>query len=125
MFLPFFLLGLPATYYFEYRMSGNLRSAWGVLAWCLTGPITGLCADLAFRFLPRSLAERWRAVLIGAIFGAAVFITTYLALNYLYVNPDPASHYGYFTEGIWFTLPWLIVNGGLAGYTAYAINSKT
>jgi hypothetical protein len=44
------LFGLPATYDFEV-LGGGLRSAWGVLAWCLTGAVTGLCADLAFRFL--------------------------------------------------------------------------
>ncbi len=125
VFLPYFVLGLPLTYYFEYLGGNNLRGAWAVLAWCLTGPVTGLCADLAFRFLPRPMPDRWRAILTGAIFGAAVFVTTYLALTYLYINPSTDSHYGYFTVGIGFTLPWLIVNGGLAGYSAYAMSKRT
>jgi len=53
-----------------------------------------------------------------------VFVTTYLALTYLYVNPSLGSHYGYFTVGIGFSLPWLVVNGGLAGYTAYALSKR-
>lgn len=122
VFLPYFVLGLPAVYYFEYRGNSSFRGLWAVPVWCLTGPVTGLCADLAFRFLPRSVPDRWRAILTGAIFGAAVFVTTYLALTYLYVNPTVDSHYGYFTVGIGFSLPWLIVNGGLAGYTAYAMS---
>lgn len=125
VFLPYFVLGLPLTYFFEYVGNSNIRSVWAVLFWCLTGPITGLCADLAFRFLPQSMADRWRAILTGAMFGAAVFVTTYLALSYLYINPDPASHYGYFTAGIGFTLPWLLLNGGLAGYTAFAMSKRT
>jgi hypothetical protein len=125
VFLPFFILGLPLTYYFSYLGNDGIRSAWGVLAWCLTGPITGLCADLTFRFLPRSLPDRWRAIVTGTIFGAAVFVTTYLALTYLYVNPSTDSHYGYFTVGAGFSLPWLIANGGLAGYTACAMSRRT
>jgi len=124
VFLPFFVLGLPLTYYFSYLGNDGIRSAWGVLAWCLTGPLTGLCADLAFRLLPRALPDRWRAILTGAIFGAAVFVTTYLALTYLYVNPNTDSHYGYFTLGVGFSLPWLVVNGGLAGYTAHAMSRR-
>jgi hypothetical protein len=94
---PLFVLGLPLTYSFEYLGNGSLRSVWGVLAWRLT----------------------------GAIFGAAVFVTTHLALTYLYVNPSAASHYGYFTVGVGFSLPWLVVNGGLADYTAYAMSRRT
>jgi uncharacterized BrkB/YihY/UPF0761 family membrane protein len=124
VFLPFFVLGLPLTYTFEYLGNGNLRSVWGVLAWCLVGPVTGLCADLVFRFAPRSTPDRWRAIITGAVFGAAVFVTTYLALTYLYVNPSAESHYGYFTVGIGFSLPWLVVNGGLASYTAFAISRR-
>jgi hypothetical protein len=124
VFLPFFILGLPLTYYFEYLGGNGLRSAWGVLAWCLTGPVTGLCADLGFRFLPRSLPDRARAIITGAIFGAAVYITTCLTLRYLYVNPSLDSHYAYFALGMGFTIPWLVINGGLGGYTAYAMSRR-
>ncbi len=124
VFLPYFLLGLPAVYYFEYLGSNGLRGLWAVPLWCLTGPATGLCADLAYRFLPRRMPARWRAIATGVFFGAAVFVITYLALTYLYVNPSTGSHYGYFTVGASFSIPWLLVNGGLAGSTAHAMNRR-
>jgi hypothetical protein len=54
-----------------------------------------------------------------------VFVTSTVGLTVLYVNPSADSHHGYFTAGIGFSLPWLVVNGGLAGYTAYAMNRRT
>jgi hypothetical protein len=53
-----------------------------------------------------------------------VFVTTYLALTHLYVNPGTESHYGYFAAGIGFSLPWLVANGGPAGSTAHAMSGR-
>ena len=61
---------------------------------------------------------------IGAVIGAALFIATWAALTFFYIPQPPESHYRFFTTGIWFSLPWLIVNGGFAGYTAYAMTKK-
>ncbi len=45
-------------------------------------------------------------------------------MSFFYIPQPPESHYRFLTTGIWFSLPWLIVNGGFAGYTAYAMTKK-
>jgi hypothetical protein len=99
VFLPYALLGFPPTYYFEWYLSRNLWGVWGVFAWCLIGPLVGLAGDLAYRFLPRRLAVRWRAVAVGAVLGAAIYLTTFLALATLYRQPELGAHFRFFTEG--------------------------
>jgi hypothetical protein len=121
VFLPYAVLGFPPTYYFEWHVSHGLWGVWGVFAWCLIGPLTGLAGDLAWRWLPRRIPERRRAVATGALLGAAVYATTLLALLTLYRRPDLSGHLRFFTHGVWFSLPWLAVNGGFAGYTAHAL----
>jgi len=121
VFLPYAVLGFFPVLYFEYP---KMYGLWAVVGWCLTGPLVGMIADLTFRFLPMRSSERWRAILVGAVIGAAIFATTYFAMATFYRNPDPESHFRYFTSGIYFSLPWLIINGGCAGYTAYALNKR-
>lgn len=105
VFLLYFLGGLYPTYYFEWQISHSLISPWGVLAWCLAGPLVGLAADLTFRFLPRALPEKWRGTAVGLAAGAALYLTTYLALATLYRDPAAGPHFRFFTEGVLFTLP--------------------
>jgi hypothetical protein len=124
VFLPYAVLGFPPTYYFEWHQSQALLGMWGVFAWCLIGPLVGLAGDLAYRFLPRSLHERWRAAATGAVLGTAIYLTTFLALATLYGQPDLNAHYRFFAEGALFSLPWLVVNGAFAGYTAYALAGR-
>ncbi len=45
------LSGLYLEYYFELVVEHNLLGFWGVIGWCVLGLATGLCADLAYRFL--------------------------------------------------------------------------
>ena len=125
VFLPYTVLGFFPTYYFEWFLSPNLVSIWGVVGWCLLGPIVGLTADLVFGFLPKTMPEKWRAVVLGVTIGVALFITTYLGLATFYRVPSMASHFRFFNSPyLFFSLPWLILNGGFAGYTAYAITKR-
>ena len=121
VFLPYATLGFFPTYYFEFR---KMYGLWGVVGWCLIGPLVGLVADLTYKFLPHRLSERWRAIIVGAVSGAAIFVTTYVALATFYREPNLGPHFRYFTTNAYFSLPWLILNGGFAGYTAYALNKR-
>ncbi len=125
VFLPYAVVGFFPTYYFEWMTGHSLKGLWGVFAWCLIGPLVGLLGDLAYRFLPPTLSEKRRAIITGAVIGAAVFFTTLFALTQFYVVTSMESHLRYFTQGWYFSLPWLVINGGFAGYTAYAMTSKT
>ncbi len=121
VFLPYAILGIYPVYYFEFPKMFGL---WGVVGWCLIGPLVGLVADLTFKFLPQRISEKWQAIILGAVIGAAIFVTTYIALATFYPEPDLGGHFRYFTTGMYFSLPWLIVNGGFAGYTAYALTKR-
>jgi len=124
VFLPYNILGFFMVYYMDYITYHTMLSVWGAVAWCLGGLLTGLAADLAFGFLPARLPERWRAILTGAIIGLGIYLTPLVAMRFFYIPQPPASHYYLFTTGIVYSLSWLLVNGGFAGYTAYAIQAR-
>ncbi len=121
VFLPFAVLGAAVDYYYERVSSQILPSIWGVVGWSLTGLTVGLSGDLAHWLLPRSWNARRRAVGLGAVIGLMFYLTTLAALSWLYAGPSLETHYWFFTRGIVFSLPWLVVNGAFAGYTARAI----
>lgn len=121
VFIPYAVVGFIMDYYYEIVIYKSLTSIWGVVGWCLMGVVVGLSGDLTHRFLPRSMNERWRAVLIGAVIGMMFYLTTLAALTWLYNSPSMETHYRFFTQGVYFSLPWLVVNGSFAGFTAYAI----
>lgn len=52
VFLPYAIIGFFAVYYMDYVTLHTMRTVWGAVAWCLGGLLTGLAADLAYRFLP-------------------------------------------------------------------------
>ncbi len=124
VFLPYAIVGVFPVYYFDWVVGRTLLSPWGALSWSVFGLLTGLAGDLTYRFLPATTTEKRRAIFVGAVIGLAVFIATWAALTFFYISQPPESHYRFFTTGIWFSLPWLIVNGGFAGYTAYAMTKK-
>lgn len=121
VFLPFAVVGAVVDYYYERVVSQSLPSIWGVVGWSLTGLIVGLSGDLAHWLLPRSWNARRRAAGLGAVIGLMFYLTTLAALSWLYSGPSLQTHYWFFTRGIAFSLPWLVVNGAFAGYTAQAI----
>jgi len=120
IYLPYAVIGLPVEYYYEVLLTPALKGFWAVAGWCAVGPLTGLSADLANRFLPRSLPPGLRAVLIGAVLGAAGFGLTLLGLAVFYKAPlatDPGSFAGL----AYFGAPWLVVHSALGGLAAWAL----
>ena len=123
-FLPYAIIGFVPVYYMDYVTLHTMRTVWGAVAWCLGGLLTGLSADLAYRFLPAHLPEKWRAILTGGTVGLGNYLTPLIAMTFFYIPHPPESHYHLFTTGIAYSLSWLLVNSGFAGYTAYAIQKR-
>jgi len=123
-YLPYAVLGFAPLFYFDWLQSHALRGFWAVLVWSATGPLVGLCADLAYRFSAR-LPERWRGAIVGAVVQAATFAMMVLGLTLLYVDPSGAdSHVRLFDTYYYFTAPWMIVNGAFGGFTAWALRRR-
>ncbi len=119
-YLPYAVLGFAPLFYFDWLQSHALRGLWAVIVWTATGPLIGLCADLAYRLSAR-LGERWRAAAAGAAVQAATFAVMLLGLTLLYVDPSGAdSHVRLFDTYWYFTAPWMIANGAFGGFTAAA-----
>jgi len=120
VFLPYAMLGVFVEYWMEYVENPWLIAPWAAVIWAVNGPLAGLCADLAHRLLPKSLKENYRSALVGTILVFAYWLLTLFTLAFLYVDPAPGlAHY---LNGIYITLPWLIVSGCLGGYTAHAMS---
>jgi len=120
VFLPYAIIGLPLEYYMEWILDPVLISPLAAIIWSLIGPVVGFSADLACRFIPKSLHERTRGILIGLILVTMHFLIMLGALAFLYTNPIPGlDHY---LNALGFTLPWLLMNGAFGGYTAYALS---
>lgn len=124
IFLPFATLGVLMDYYGDWVYDQNLIGPWYALGWAPVFLGYGLAADLANRFAPLNWQPRWRAVAVGVCFGLAFYLLTLLALSTLYLESDTYWHIWHFREGVYFTLPWMLVNGGFGGYTACAILAK-
>lgn len=121
VFLPYAILGFYPVYYMDYVTLHTMLNVWGAVACCLGGVLTGLAADLAFRFLPDSLSEKWRAVLVGMVVGIGIYLTPLITMTFFYIPHPPESHYYMFTTEIAYSLSWLLINGGFAGHTAYLV----
>ncbi len=122
VFLPYAILGVFVEYWMDYVVTPSLIAPWAAVIWSVNGPLAGLCADLAHRFLPRSIKDQYRSALIGMITVFAYFLLTLPTLAFLYNDPAPGlAHY---LNGIYITLPWLLVSGCFGGYAAYAMSRK-
>ena len=124
IFFPFALLGPVMDYYGDWVYDRNLINPWYALGWAPVFLAFGLAADLAHSYAPAGWHPRWRAVSLGVIFGLVFFVLVLLALSLLYPRSDEEWHLWYFREGAFFSLPWMLINGGFAGYSAYAITRR-
>lgn len=124
VFLPYAIIGFFMVYYMDYITLHTMVSIWGAVAWCLGGLFTGLAADFTFRFLPSRINEKRRAILTGVVTGLGYYLTPLIAMTFFYIQHPPESHYYMFTTHILYSLSWLLVNGGFAGFTAYALNKR-
>jgi len=120
VYLPWAISGLFVEYYLEYVLYHHLRSPWGVLGWCMVGLAVGFSADLAYRYLPRVMSERRRAVLTAVTMGCVNFLLTTVAVTFFYV-PAPTTFSATFPGLAYWALPWLILNSGFGGYAAHAV----
>lgn len=117
------LSGLYLEYYFELVLAHNLVSYWSVIGWCALGLSTGLSADLTYRFLPSRFNEKWRAIVTGLVVGMATFLAVTIALSFFYIGEKPI-HPGTYLGVAYYGLPFMLVNSGFGGYTAYAISRR-
>lgn len=122
VFLPYAIAGLFVEYYMEWVVARTLVSLWAVVGWCIIGLATGLSADLAYQFLPSRFSERLRAMTTGVILGFTTFILVLVAIRFFYMEYQIGP--GSFLGVAYYGLPFLIVNSGFGGYTAYAISQN-
>ncbi len=123
VYLPYAIIGLFVEYYMDWVLVRVLVSIWAVPGWCVLGLATGLCADLAYRYLPSRLSERWRAILTGLTVGIATFVAVTIALSFFYIKVDTIYPANYFSVA-YYGVPFMLVSSGFGGYTAYAISKR-
>ncbi len=113
--------GLFVEYYMDWVVDRVLVGLWAVPGWCALGLATGLCADLAYRYLPTRLGEKWRAVLTGLTVGIATFFAVTIALSFFYIEAEITYPADYFTVA-YYGVPFMLVSSAFGGYTAHAIS---
>jgi hypothetical protein len=122
IYLPYAVTGFFIDYYFDWVVFRILVSPWGALGWCVIGLLIGLSADLAYRYLPHRMSERWRAILTGVVMGVVNFFLVVVALTFFYI--DRPTGPGSFLGIAYYALPLMLLNSGFGGYAAYAISKK-
>jgi len=66
----------------------------------------------------------WSSIAVGIPLMAALATSDDEALPMAMLFNAMLGIGGPIGEGAWFSLPWLVVNGGFAGYTAYALTRR-
>ena len=122
LFLLFIPLGVFMDYIGDWVVDKNLINPWYALGWAPVFLGFGFAADLAYRFAPARWPARWSAVTVGAVFGLAFYLLVLFALITFYSPSGSAGHLRFFTTGLPFSLPWIVITSGFGGYTAYAIS---
>ncbi len=124
IFLPYSIIGFFVEYYYEFASQQTLKSIWGVFGWTVIGLLIGLSADLTFRFLSKKISLKIKAIIMGIILALTNFVLTLIAVSFFYKISTPITSIapGSFLGVAYFGLPWLVINSGFGGYTAYAIS---
>jgi hypothetical protein len=91
----------------DWVLTRVLVSIWAVPGWCVLGLATGLCADLAYRYLPSRLSERWRAILTGLTVGIATFAAVTIALSFFYIKAETIYSANYFSVA-YYGVPFML-----------------
>ncbi len=123
VYLLYAIGGLFVEYYIEWVVEHTLVAPWAVVGWCVLGLATGCCADLAYRFLPKSYSERRRATLTGLVVGAATFVSVTVAVSFFYVG-DKTIGPGTYLGLAYYGVPFMLISSAFGGYTAYAISKR-
>ena len=124
IFVPYAVIGFFVEYYYELLEVQVLKGVWAVFGWTAIGLLIGLSADITYRFLSKKISLKIRAIIMGVVIALANFVLTLISLIFFYKIPtplipvDPGSFFGI----AYFGLPWLIINSGFGGYTAYTIS---
>ena len=124
LWLPYAVIGFFVEAYFELEF---LISIWGVVGYCAFGLLTGLSADISYKFLKEktSFNERIIAGLTGVIMSLTYFITIIIAIGFFYKAGWGAGSFtdpGSFLGVAYFSFPWMIINAFFGGFTAYSIH---
>lgn len=124
IFLPYSIVGFFVEYYYEMQATQVLKGIWSVFGWTAIGLLIGLSADITYRFLSGKISLKIKAVIMGVVLALANFVFTLIALIFFYKIQTPLIPVvpGSFFGVAYFGLPWLIINSGFGGYTAYAIS---
>ncbi len=121
VYIPYGVIGFFPLYLSDWLKDHTLIAGWAAFVFALSGPLIGACLDVV-QLLAGRLGERTRAVLLGTVQQAATFVVMLVGLTYLYLpNSSMSSHLRFLDQKWPFTLPWMLLNGALGGYTAYAL----
>ena len=122
VFLPYAIVGFFVEAYYELWETPVLINIWCVVGWCVFGLLTGLSADLAYKYLrdKTDLTEGHVAGLTGCIMSFTYWFLTWIALEFFYITKQTGP--GSFIGVAYFCLPWMLVNAFIGGYLAYVIH---
>ena len=126
IFLPYAIVGFFVEYYYELIAVQALKGVWAVFVWTIIGLLIGLSADITYKFLLKKISIKIKSITMGVVLAIGNFVLTFIVLRYCYKVPmqispvDPGNWFGV----AYFGLPWLIINSGFGGFTAYAINKE-
>ena len=123
IFLPYAIIGFFVEYYYEWVAVQALKGIWAVFVWAIIGLLIGLSADLTYKFLSKRISLKIKSIIMGLVLAITNFTLVFVVLRFCYKVPLSISPIepGSFLGVAYFGVPWLLVNSGFGGFTAYAI----